>query len=83
MAERCDIAIRVISTKGTCDAEHKVGQNWVMGIKTPEGICMTAFNAIHPYLCWMVRGETRSDTITVGCPDVKNQIVFELKRLQK
>ena len=50
MAERFDVVAKVVSQKGTCGAEHKVGDQWVIGSKTPEGICLSAFNALFPSL---------------------------------
>ena len=38
MAEGYDVVARVISQKGTCAYEHKVGDEWVIGSKTPDGI---------------------------------------------
>jgi len=42
--------IKVISQKGTCDAGHKVGDEWVIKgkeNKAPEGICMPAFTFLY------------------------------------
>ena len=41
MAESYDVAVKVISQKGTCAAKHKAGDEWVIDSKTPEGICLT------------------------------------------
>ncbi len=88
MAETYEVAIKVVSQKGTCAWGHKVGEKWVMGGKTPEGICLGAFNALHPdarvlrfsgSLPW----ESEPDTVTVACPDAENPVVFELRRLPK
>lgn len=48
MAETYDVTAKVISQKGTCGAEHKVGDQWVIADKTPEGICLYAFMALFP-----------------------------------
>ena len=37
MAEKYDVVARVISQKGTCVAEHKVGDEWAIGGTTPAG----------------------------------------------
>ena len=88
MAERYEVVAKVVSQKGTCNAEHKVGDEWVIGSKTPEGICLAAFNAIYPYVRVLTFGgsfpwETDPDVTTVACPDAENPLVFELRRLRK
>ena len=88
MAERYEVVARVVSQKGTCAAEHKVGDEWVIGSKTPEGICLSAFNALFPNArVLMFSGafpwETDPDVTTVACPDAANPVVFELRRLRK
>ena len=88
MAESYDIAIKVVSQKGTCAHEHKVGNEWVIGSKTPEGICLSAFNALLPNAQVLMFGgafpwETDPDVTTVACPDAENPVVFELRRLRQ
>ena len=88
MAERYDVAIKVISQKGTCSNEHKVGDEWVIGDKTPEGICLGAFGALHPHVKVLGYGgsfpwTSDPDVATFACPDAKNPVVFELRRLRK
>ena len=88
MAERYDVAVRVVSQKGTCNAEHKVGDEWVIGRKSPEGICLSAFNALLPELRALMKKrrppeEEGPDVIRVTCPDTRNPVVFELRRLRK
>ena len=88
MAERYEVVIKVISQKGTCVQEHKVGDEWVIGTKTPEGICLSAFHALHPNARVLMFGgsfpwETDPDVSAVVCPDAKNPVVFELRRLRK
>jgi len=88
MAERYDVAVRVVSQKGTCALEHKVGEEWVIGSKTPEGICLSAFNSLFPDVRVLMFGgalpwETNPDVTTAACPDAENPVVFELRRLRK
>ncbi len=88
MAERYDVVVKVISQKGTCHAEHKVGDEWVIGHKTPEGICLSAFNALLPAIRVLCFGgsfpwEDDTDVTTAACPDAQNPVVFELRRLNK
>ena len=91
MAENYDVAIRIVSQKGTCEAGHKVGDEWtitVQDFKTPQGMCIYAFDAIFPFSQVLMYGgsfpwETDPDVTTVACPDAENPVVFELKRLRK
>ncbi len=88
MAEMYDVAIKVVSQKGTCGLGHKVGDEWVISHKTPEGLCMGALGALHPYIMALMCGGTFSWTsdpyvATFACPDAENPVVLELRRLQK
>jgi uncharacterized repeat protein (TIGR04076 family) len=88
MTERYEIAAKVVSQKGTCAAEHKVGEEWVIGGKTPQGICIGAFDSLYPYVLVLRFGgtfpwETDPDVTAVVCPDPENPVVFELRRLRK
>ena len=88
MAERYEVLVRVISQKGTCAFEHKVGEEWVIKGKTPEGICLPAFSALYPSARVLMFGgsfpwESDPDVATVACPDAENPVVFELRRLRK
>ena len=87
MAETYDVIAKVISQKGTCGAEHKVGDQWVIGGKTPEGICLSAFNALFPSLRVLRFGgsfpwSSDPDVATAACPDAQNPVVFELRRVR-
>jgi uncharacterized repeat protein (TIGR04076 family) len=88
MAERSEVLVRVVSQKGTCAHEHKVGEEWVLKNKTPQGICLSAFNTLYPSARVLMFGgafpwETDPDVTTVSCPDAQNPVVFELRRLRK
>ncbi len=88
MAERYKVSIRVVSQKGTCANEHKVGDQWVVDGKTPEGICLSAFNSLFPVLQVLKYGgsfpwASDPDVTTSACPDATNPVVFELRRLRE
>ncbi len=88
MAERYEVAIKIVSQKGDCPQEHKVGEEWIASKKTPEGICMSAFHSLFPELRVLMFGgrlpwAADPDTARVACPDAENQVVFELRRLRK
>lgn len=86
MAESYKVSIEVISQEGTCEAGHKVGDRWIIGDTTPEGICTFAFNALMPFITPLMFGaslpwEEDPDMTTVACPDAQNPLVFEVRRL--
>ena len=88
MAGIYDVQVTVVSQAGHCSAGHKVGEQWTVSSKTPDGICLAAFNALYPNLRALRFGgsfpwEADPNASLVACPDDKNPVVFELKRLQK
>jgi len=88
MAQRYKVEIEVLSQTGRCTAEHKVGDSWVVDRKTPEGICLFAFNSLLTRLQALEFGGTfpwakDPDVITAACPDGNNPVVFELRRLHE
>ena len=88
MAERYKVLAKVIAQQGTCREKHNVGDEWVIGTKTPAGICLSAFQVLLPSTRVLMYGgsfpwETNPDVSMVTCPDRKNPVVFELMRLRK
>jgi uncharacterized repeat protein (TIGR04076 family) len=86
MAESYKVSIEVISQEGTCEAGHKVGDRWIIGDTTPEGICTFAFSALMPCITPLMFGgsfpwEEDPEMTTVACPDPDNLTVFEVRRL--
>ena len=82
-----DTAVKVISQRGSCAAGHKVGDEWVVGMHTPAGICIAAFNSMLASIRTlryngMFPGEEPGRR-TVACPDAANPAVFELRRISK
>ena len=80
-----DIVARIISQRGTCAAGHIVGDEFVIGQKTPLNMCSWAFYTLFPFaevlqfdgsFPW----EKDPDKTTVACPDPVNPVVFELRR---
>ena len=88
MPERFDIVIKVVSQGGRCDLGHKVGQEWLLRDKTPEGICIGAFHSLYPDARVLMYGgsfpwSSDPDTNTVACPDPVNPVVFEIRRVRR
>jgi uncharacterized repeat protein (TIGR04076 family) len=86
MAGSYKVSVEVISQQGSCEAGHKVGDRWIIGEKTPEGLCIFAFSSLLPFITPLMFGasfpwEKEPDMTTVACPDPTNPVVFELRRL--
>ena len=80
-----DVIVRVISQKGTCAAGHKVGDEFVIGQKTPPAFCSWAFHTLFPFAQVLQFGgsfpwEDDPNRATVACPVPGNPVVFELRR---
>lgn len=82
------IIAKVVSQKGTCEAGHKVGDEFIIEpAKTPSGICPWAFCALFTFAEVLQFGgvfpwEKDPDKTRVACPDPDNPVVFELKRVE-
>jgi len=81
------VIAKVISQKGTCEAGHVVGDEFVMGQETPPGICSWAFCTLFPFAEVLQFGgsfpwENDPYKATIACPDPENQVIFELRREQ-
>ena len=82
-----EIIAKVISQKGTCDAGHKVGDEFTLGQMVPPGLCAWAFHALFPLAEVLEFGgsfpwEKDPDKATVACPDPVNPLVIELRRIK-
>ena len=87
MAESYQVSIKVISQKGHCEAGHKVGDQWLVGEKTPQGMCIYAFASLFPLITPLMYGgaypwEKDPDMTTAACPDGQNPVLFELRRVK-
>jgi uncharacterized repeat protein (TIGR04076 family) len=80
-----DVIAKVISQKGTCEAQHKVGDEFVIGEQMPPDLCSWAFHSLFPCAQVLRFGgsfpwEKDRNKATVACPDPGNPVVFELRR---
>ena len=80
-----NVIAKVVSQKGTCEAQHKVGDEFIIGEKTPPNFCSWAFCSIFPFAQVLQFGgsfpwEKDRNKTTVACPDPENPVVFELRR---
>ena len=81
------VRVKVISQKGSCEAGHKVGDEWLVGEKAPEGMCIFALASLFPFMPPLMFGgafpwEKDPDKTTVACPDGENPVIFEISRLR-
>lgn len=79
------IIAKVISQKGTCEAGHRVGDEFEIGQTTSEGMCSWAFYTIFPFAEPLEFGasfpwEKGKSKARVACPDPDNPVIFELRR---
>jgi uncharacterized repeat protein (TIGR04076 family) len=80
-----NVIAKVISRKGTCDAQHKVGDEFIIGEQTPSDLCSWAFHSLFPCAQVLRFGgsfpwDQDPNKTTVACPDPENTVVFELRR---
>ena len=80
------IIARVISQKGECEAGHKVGDEFVIGQTTPDGMCSWAFHTLFPFAEPLQFGATfpwekDPSKAKVACPDADNPVIFELRKV--
>ena len=88
MSEWYQVKARVISQKGTCNAGHKVGDEFLIRDTLPAGMCSWAFYSLFPFVSALQSGgtfpwEKDADKTTVACPDAENPLVFELTKIKK
>ena len=81
-----EVIARVVSQKGTCEAGHKVGDEFIVGEILSSGMCSWAFCSLFPFSTVLQFGgslpwESDPDVTTVACPDPDNPVVFELRRV--
>ena len=88
MPQASKVVAKVISQSGKCDAGHKVGDEFILGPKTTEGICTGAYHAMYANAFLLITGASMPwgddpNVATVVCPDAKSPVVFELRRIQE
>lgn len=88
MAGTYDVMVKVISQRGTCVAGHRVGDEFLIGDKTPVGMCSWAFYTVFPFASTLQFSgsfpwEEDPEKAIVACPDPTNPVVFELLRVRK
>jgi uncharacterized repeat protein (TIGR04076 family) len=87
MASGKPVRIRTVDIRDRCPNGHQLGEEYLVHHKTPDGICMGAFSSMLPYLTALRFGasfpwEEQQGTITLGCPDHENCVVWRLERVE-
>lgn len=88
MAETYSVIAKVVSQQGTCVAGHRIGDEFLIGDKTPPAMCSWAFYAAFPFVSTLQFNgsfpwEEDTEKAIVACPDPTNLVVFELRRVRK
>ena len=79
---KCEV-IEILANKFNCS---KVGETFVIGPRTPEGMCSRAFATVYPAALAMrfsetTSWETENGTMDIMCPD--QDIVYRLSRIKE
>lgn len=82
-----EVRLKIINVVGECPFGHKVGDEWIVGKKTPEGVCNAAYTALYPHIRSLQLGAdyqypAGSGVVHLCCPDVYRPVTFELKRVE-
>ena len=80
------ILAKVKSKKGFCAAGHEIGDEFLLSLHTPEGLCVDACICIVQNIHNLIRTkdkfwEDAEAVATVDCPDKVNLVTFELKKI--
>jgi uncharacterized repeat protein (TIGR04076 family) len=82
------VMVRVIGQEGHCAAGHEVGDEVTLDQLTVQGkICIHALYSFLPKVFAMMYGAefpwlTDKDVATHACPDARNPVVFEIRRVR-
>lgn len=91
MAKDPGLGYRVVATiagiKGTCNADHKIGEQFEISIHNTGGLCGSFYHNIFPSLQTFQFGGNmpwwQGDTIELCCPDPLNQVTIRLERFKR
>ena len=86
MTRRYDVRMTIVSQIARCPNGHKIGDELVVGRKTPGGLCMGAFSSLLPYITTLSCGgsfhwEKQEGSGTFCCPDPEVINTFHLQRV--
>ena len=82
------IKATIVSIKGFCQAGHKVGDEFIISLLTPEGLCVDACVNIVIKLRNMLFKkheffkENSNTKVKLNCPDLQNYVEFEIEKIE-
>jgi len=80
------ILAKVSKVKGYCAAGHKVGDEFMLSLHTPEGLCIDACVCLVQNIHNLIRTKDKfwkdeKAVASVDCPDKVNLVTFELTKI--
>ena len=87
-AESYNISLKLVNRlqDGSCDAGHKISDEWIFNEATPPNICPAAYHNIFRSALVLRYGgqfawQSDPDVVMVKCPDPSVQNQFEIRRI--
>ena len=85
MPDEPKIKVKVVAAEGVCAVGHNVGDEFEVGLLTPEGICNTAYIILLPAIRVLQANgrlpwQKDPNTIRVACSDPAARIIFDITR---
>ena len=86
MSREYRVKVALMSQKKRCHNGHRPGDEWIVGRTTPEGMCMSAFGTLFPFITTLKFGgsfpwESEDGVVHIACPDGEICNLFRLERL--
>ena len=87
MAKIYKVQVTVKSAPKGCSQGFKEGDSWLIGNRTPEGMCLPAFGAIYRQIMTLRYGgespfSEDKDTMAAVCPDPNHCVIYEARKLR-
>jgi len=82
------IKATVVGIKGECRAGHKIGDEFIMSLYTPEGLCVDAcVNIVIKLRNMLFKKDPffveKNAKVMANCPDLQNFVEFELEKIEE
>lgn len=83
-----NVVVKIIGGQSPCKQGHRIGDEWIIKGKTPDGLCTVAFNTIYQMIWGLQYGavypwQEDPDIMRITCPDPDVNMVFELRRISR
>ena len=88
MSDEAKVKVKIVSAEGFCAIGHKAGDEFEVGLTTPQGICNTAYIILLPAIrVLQAKGQLPwqrdPGVIEVTCSDPAARLVFQLTRIEE